>query len=106
MVPVFSEPKLDSGNLESRVGRELVGPWLPGNETNRDGGNRGTRVGRDLTSPRLPGNGPSGDKPHSTRPFIARNITWVDRGTGNSDEEEGDDVGKDGVDDSNNAQRK
>ena len=106
MVPVFSEPKLDSGNLESRVGRDLVGPWLPGNGPNRDSGNLESRVGRDLMSPWLPGNGPNRDKPHNTRPFIARNITWQDRGTGNSDEEEEDDVGTDGVDDLNNPRRK
>ena len=76
MVPAFSEPKLNSGNLESRLSQDLIGPWLPG------------------------------IRPHSTRPFIARNVTWQDRGTGNSDEEEEDDVGTKGVDDPNNLQRK
>ena len=83
MVPIFSEPKLDSGkgSLESGVGRDLVGPWLPGN-------------------------GPNRDKAHSNRPFIARNITWLDRGTGDSGEEEDDDVDTEGVDDPNNPRRK
>ena len=81
MVPVFSEPKLDSGNLESRLGRDLIGPWLPDTRPNRE-------------------------SPHSTRPFIASNITWQDRATGNSDEEEEDDAGRKGVDDPNNPRRK
>ena len=81
MVPVFSEPKLDSGNMRSRLGREPIGPWLP------------------------PA-GPNRESPHSTRPFIARNVTRQDRGTGNSTEEEDDDVGTKGVDDPKNLRRK
>ena len=81
MVPVFSEPKLDSGDLESRLGRDLI-RYQPDTRPNRD-------------------------SPHSTHPFIARNITWQDRATGNSDEEEDeDDAGRKGVADPNNPRRK
>ena len=96
MKPVFSAPKLhsDLGPLESRVGRDLVGPWLPGSA-------------------------PQGGSAHRNCPFIARNLTWSDRGAGDSNEEEekkarehdatSDEIGDvdtDGVDDPNNSRRK
>ena len=76
MVPAFPEPKLNCGNLESRLGRDVIGPWLPG------------------------------IRPHSTRPFFGRNVTWQDRGTGNTDEEEEDGADTHEVDDPNNQRRK
>ena len=90
-VPVFTGPKLHSnrGPLESRVGRDLFGPWLPGSA-------------------------PKSGNAHRNRPFIARNLTWSDRGTGDSNEEEekkttSDEIGDvdtDEADDPNNSRRK
>ena len=96
MVPIFTEPKLhrDRGPMETRVGRDLVGPWLPGS-------------------------GPKGGNAHRNRPFIARNLTWSNQEAAGSNEEEEKrvrghdatsdetgDIDSDGVDDPNNTQRK
>ena len=74
MVPIFTEPKLHSnrGPLETRINRDLLGPWLPGT-------------------------GPKCGTAHRNRPFIAGNSTWSSQEASGSNEEEEEKVSEDDV---------
>ena len=84
MVPFFAEPKLhnDRGPLESRINRDLPGPWLPG-----------------IT--------PKCGTAHRNRPFIAGNSAsrnednstsyWSNQEASGSEEEEEEKVSEDDI---------
>ena len=56
-----------------------------------------TRINRDLPGPWLPGSAPKCGTAHRNRPFIAGNLTWSSQEASGSNEEEEEKVSEDDV---------